>query len=185
MIDPPDRRWSPTVSSVKHRRQHGVVERGAPRRRQVGQRVPARVAGVPARRRNVDDGVQVVGEQVTNLRQRGGISVVADDGVRIDLFGGNFEVVSASTQQCDRVAVVMELFSNGATQFGVASGDKYLHRHDLLVFSVESRCRLVWSTVAYNSEQRFSDASMVAHRNAGPWDFRACMALTFPYVTGR
>jgi hypothetical protein len=127
----------------------------------------------------------MVGEQVANLRQRSRVGVVADDRVRFDFLGRYFEVVPACAEQCDRVAVVMESFSNGATQFGVAAGDKYLHRHDLLVFSIESRCRLVQSSRGIRLEQRSSDASMVAHRNAGPRDFRACMALTFPYVTGR
>ena len=43
----------------QHRRHHGRVQRVAPRRGLVGQRVGARIAGIPARGRNVDDGVQM------------------------------------------------------------------------------------------------------------------------------
>ena len=58
---------------------------------------------------------------MANLRQRSRVGVVADDCVRFDLLGGYFEVIPPRTEQRDHVAVVMEPFSNGATQFGVAA----------------------------------------------------------------
>jgi hypothetical protein len=84
-----------------------------------------------------------MGEEVSNLGQRGGVGVIADNRVRFDLLGGYLEIISARTQQGDRVALVVEPLSNDATQFGVAASNQYLHRHDLLIFTIESRCRPV------------------------------------------
>ena len=116
----------------QHRRQHGGVERVAPRGGQVGQRVGARVACVPARGGHVDDGVQVVRELAARLFEAGRIGVVEHDRVDVEFLGGDLEIVAAGAGDHDPVARVTEALRDRATQIGVAAGDQHLHHKDLL-----------------------------------------------------
>ena len=123
----------------QHRREHGRVQRVAPRVGGVGQRVGAGVAGVEARRRHVDDGVQVMGEQPANFAEAGRVGGVADDRVHVKFLGGDLEVAATGTYQGYLVTVIAEALGYYAPQIGVAAGDQDLHCHDLLVFDVEPR----------------------------------------------
>ena len=93
---------------------------------------------IPARGGDVDDGVQVVRELPARLFEAGGVGVVEDDRVDVELLGGDLEVVAARAGDHHPVARIAETLRNRASQIRVAAGDQHLHHHDLLlVFSAE------------------------------------------------
>ena len=122
----------------QHRRQHRRVQRVAPGRGVVGQRVGARVARVPARGGHVDDGVQVVRELAARLFEAGRVGVVEHDRVDVEFLGGDLEVVAARARDHDAVARIAEALRDRASQIRIAAGDQHLHHKDLLpVFNAE------------------------------------------------
>ena len=81
------------------------------------------VAAAIARQWVDDDGVDVMREQPADRDQAGGVCVVADDRIRLELLGRHLKIVSTCPGQGDRVAGVAEPLCNDATQFRVAPGD--------------------------------------------------------------
>ena len=137
MIEPPDRRWSPRICTVSTADSTVASSADAPRRSALGQGVGARVAGVPLRRRHVHDGVDVVRERRAGVLQAGGVGVVEDDRVDVQLLGGNLEIVSAGAGDHHAMPGVTETLCDGATELGIPAGEQHIHHQDLLVFDAE------------------------------------------------
>ncbi len=121
----------------QHRRKQRGFERVAPCDGVVAQRERAGIACGPAGSRHVDDGVEVVREEAAGLFEAGRIGVVEDDRVDVEFLGGDLEIVAAGPGDHHRVAPIAEALRDGASEFGVATGEQHVHDHDLLVFGAE------------------------------------------------
>ncbi|CPU56142.1 Uncharacterised protein [Mycobacteroides abscessus] len=84
--------------------------------------------------RDVDDGIEVLREELDVIFQAVGVGVVAHDGVDLKLLGGDFEFVGVGAGDDDPMAGVAELCRHRPADLVNRSGYQYVHGGTFLTF---------------------------------------------------